>query len=497
MAGFATSLLKEKVTPIKKALTGTRGGESDERKNFDSRTFIFDFIRGDYMKSSMYNLYIPVQDRCVVYNTLTGSLFFMDNEMKSALEANKVQEIDEKSREVLEKNGFIVNDDADELLTYNYLFARELYSPSYSSVTVFPTYACNLSCHYCYQKWPDIKKVSMSETIYKDTVEFLKKRLLEESTRALVLKIFGGEPLMNPEATEAFLGELHAWTQAHGAQFFGSITTNGTLLRGDLFERLSPHLSAVHITLDGPQELHDSIRFYANGRGTYEDIMESLSLLAKTSIRVCLRLNIHNRDYETAASLLEDLKERGFSKCPNFELDFGLVVRKDACDMRFNVEEYVTGKELIVSSSKCIEDMLKRVGWENPSNVRYFDDIRMDKAPVLCDQTKRKRYIIDALGDLYLCPSKAGDTTFKVGHIENGTAVMNRGFYDILTRSPLDFPECRVCPYLPVCGGGCAVHAKEQNGSYNTSFCGAVKSITSLRVLSYLQRFYPEKMGKR
>lgn len=62
-------------------------------------------------------------------------------------------------------------------------------------------------------------------------------------------------------------------------------------------------------------------------------------------------------------------------------------------------------------------------------------------------------------------------------------------------RSPLDFKECTTCAYLPVCGSGCAIHAKEQNGAYNTSFCGAVKQITSQRVLSYCERHYPEKMS--
>lgn len=448
------------------------------------------------MKSSKYNVYIPTQDKFVVYNTLTGSLLFVDEEMRSALEKNQLEKLDDTVKKQLTTHGIAVDDDIDETAVYNYLHTKEVYAPSYTSVTVFPTYACNLSCHYCYQQWQDMSKSSMTEQVLKNTMEFLKKRIIEDKSRALLVKVFGGEPLVHPRATETFLAGLHQFADQHGIEYFGTLTTNGTLFRGELFEKLSPHIAAVHITLDGPEALHNSIRFYSDGTGTYADIMETLSLLGETSIRTCLRINIHDGDYTTTKSLLADLRERGFSKCTNFELDFGLVVQQDKCDLQLNVKEYIADKETAVTSARYIESMLHSMDWENTEGVRYPDDIRMDKAPVICDQTKRRRYIIDSFGDIYLCPSKAGEKEYKVGRIgENGKATWIHSFYDILTRNPLDFAECTHCAYLPVCGGGCAVHAKEKNGSYTTSFCGAVKQITSQRILSYLTRYYPEKMG--
>lgn len=448
------------------------------------------------MKSSRYNLYMPLGGpKHVVYNTLHGSLIFVDEEMKSALESNHIQNIDDTSRAQLHAQGILVDDSTDELSVYRHLFLADMYAPSYASVTVFPTYACNLSCHYCYQKWSDSPKASMTESVLTNTMEFLKTQLAQDNTRALLVKVFGGEPLVHPKATETLLAGLHEWAQSQGIQFYGTLTTNGTLFRGELFDALSPHLGAVHITLDGPQPLHDSIRHYSTGQGTYEDIMHALSLLSKTSIRVCLRINIHDNDYKTAALLLQDVKDRGFSTCSNFELDFGLIVKKDTCDVGLNEEEYIAGKEIAVASAQYIQDMLQKVGWENPQNVRYSDNVKMDRPPVLCDQTKRKRYIIDSFGDIYLCPSKAGDIEYRVGQIgDGGRPTWSNDFYTILTRHPADFEECSSCAYLPVCGGGCAIHAREKNGHYRTSFCGAVKTITGQKVLSYVRRYYPHKI---
>ncbi|MGC1121462.1 MAG: radical SAM protein [Candidatus Methanofastidiosia archaeon] len=448
------------------------------------------------MKSSKYNLYMPLGGpKHVVYNTLHGSLIFIDEEMRSALESNHVQDIDDASKVQLHAQGVLVDDGTDELSVYRHAFLADMYAPSYASVTVFPTYACNLSCHYCYQKWSDSPKASMTESVLTNTMEFLKTQLAQDNTRALLVKVFGGEPLVHPEATKTLLAGLHEWAQSQGIQFYGTLTTNGTLFRGELFDALSPHLGAVHITLDGPQPLHDSIRYYSTGEGTYEDIMHALSLLKKTSIRVCLRINIHDNDYKTAALLLQDIKDRGFSTCANFELDFGLIVKKDTCDVGLNEEEYIAGKEIAVASAQYIQDMLQNVGWENPQNVRYSDNVKMDRPPVLCDQTKRKRYIIDSFGDIYLCPSKAGEKEYRVGQIgDGGRVTWSNDFYTILTRHPADFEECSSCAYLPVCGGGCAVHAREKNGQYRTSFCGAVKTITGQKVLSYVRRYYPHKI---
>jgi uncharacterized protein len=448
------------------------------------------------MKSSRYNLYMPLGGpKHVVYNTLHGSLIFVDEEMRSALESNEVQDIDDTSKAQLHTQGILVDDSTDELSVYRHLFLADMYAPSYASVTVFPTYACNLSCHYCYQKWSDSPKASMTESVLTNTMEFLKTQLAQDNARALLVKVFGGEPLVHPKATKTLLAGLHEWAQFQGIQFYGTLTTNGTLLRGELFDALSPHLGAVHITLDGPQPLHDSIRYYSTGEGTYEDIMHTLSLLSKTSIRICLRINIHDNDYRTAALLLQDIKDRGFSTCSNFELDFGLIVKKDTCNVGLNEEEYIAGKEIAVASAQYIQDMLQKVGWENPQNVRYSDNVKMDKPPVLCDQTKRKRYIIDSFGDIYLCPSKAGEKEYRVGQIgDGGRVTWNNDFYTILTRHPADFEECSSCAYLPVCGGGCAVHAREKNGDYRTSFCGAVKTITGQKVLSYVRRYYPHKI---
>ena len=52
-----------------------------------------------------------------------------------------------------------------------------------------------------------------------------------------------------------------------------SLTTNATLLTPAIIEFLSENHIGVTVSMDGPADLHDKLRVFANGRGSY-DIIE-------------------------------------------------------------------------------------------------------------------------------------------------------------------------------------------------------------------------------
>jgi uncharacterized protein len=73
-----------------------------------------------------------------------------------------------------------------------------------------------------------------------------------------------------------------------------SITTNGTLLKpadGEFFEE---HGFAVTISVDGPREVHDRLRPYKGGRGSYDRIMEKVRplLAIQRSMQVSARVTV-------------------------------------------------------------------------------------------------------------------------------------------------------------------------------------------------------------
>ncbi len=152
------------------------------------------------------------------------------------------------------------------------------------------TNQCNLSCQYCYEfgedkvATPDGKPKFMSEEVAKASVD----HLLESSKgrRAVHITFFGGETLMNFPLLKWVVG--YATTQAREAgQFLDfSLTTNGTLLSPEIIDFLVENSIGVTVSMDGPKEMHDALRIYANGKGSYDVLAPKVkSLIAKHNTR--------------------------------------------------------------------------------------------------------------------------------------------------------------------------------------------------------------------
>lgn len=139
------------------------------------------------------------------------------------------------------------------------------------------TNQCNLSCQYCYEfgedkvATPEGKPKFMDAETAKAAVEFL----LEQSggRKALHITFFGGETLMNFPLLKQVVEYANTRAAETGRTIDYSLTTNATLITPAIIEFLSENRIGVTVSMDGPPELHDQLRVFANGRGSY-DIVE-------------------------------------------------------------------------------------------------------------------------------------------------------------------------------------------------------------------------------
>lgn len=444
------------------------------------------------MNISAYNLYIPINSQeFILYNTLNNTFILIDSELKNALETGNLEDIGRDDRERLRAYGIILEDCTSEKNTFDYRYNSLKFSSSNSTFVIFPTCKCNLSCHYCYQKAADLPGISMDKKAVNRTVRFIQATTSEKQSKNLVIKLFGGEPLLNSEACIDISERLFEWSERNKINYIGTLTTNGTLFSGRIFEKLSPYLSAVHITLDGPRGLHNKKRFYKNGRGTYDDVLRAVSLIKDCGKYLTVRINLYEDNLQCLFELLNDLDKIGIGGNEKLIFDFGLVV-PDSCGLKCHDESYVKNKAKYLELLPEIREIMKKTGWEHKAYFTYADDMGRGLAPI-CEHLKPGNYVIDPSCDLYLCPSTALDTKYKIGKICEDGVAWRSVYYDIHTRNPFDFEDCRNCVYLPMCGGGCPVHAYNKKGTFYAPYCGINKEFTAARVLSYLRNWHPEK----
>ena len=138
------------------------------------------------------------------------------------------------------------------------------------------TNQCNLSCHYCYEygadkiATPQGKPKFMNLETAKAAVDLL---LAQAHGRTPVqITFFGGETLMNFPLLQGVVAYADEQLANRSGSVSYSLTTNGTLLTPPIIDFLAEHRIGVTVSMDGPRELHDQLRVFANGKGSYDVI---------------------------------------------------------------------------------------------------------------------------------------------------------------------------------------------------------------------------------
>ena len=138
------------------------------------------------------------------------------------------------------------------------------------------TNQCNLSCQYCYEfgedkvATPEGKPKFMDLDTAKASVDFLLQS--SPDRQAIGITFFGGETLMNFPLLKQVVTYANEQAAAEGRRVDFSLTTNATLLTPTIIEFLSENKIGVTVSMDGPAELHDKLRVFANGKGSYDII---------------------------------------------------------------------------------------------------------------------------------------------------------------------------------------------------------------------------------
>lgn len=444
------------------------------------------------MKSSIYNTYIPLgKNEYVLFNTLSSSSLLIDGELKECMEKldKGLMGLDDEILHNLKEQGVLVEEGIDERRIFEYKYLDRKYSNRDAQFSILLTYACNLSCPYCYEGRGEIKSKSMGKDVAGRVIQAIKRKVDETGCKNLAITFYGGEPLLNRKEGLGILEALSVWCARKNVNFKSALITNGTLITPDVVSTFSSYLSAVQLTLDGPRWYHDTKRVYKNGKGTYDRIMESITLLRKAGIFVFLRVQISKDNFEHMGELFEDLKSRGFDSDNGLSVyAFPLMELNPAC---------------CSYASFCVEDdsypdILPRV-WEEGLKRGFI----MVSKPLptfiqpFCSFANDCSYLVDAYGDVYKCISVVGQDDRRVARIGMGGIFTDVSYelVDFMARDPFKIDGCRKCVYMPTCSGGCAYRAYLKHRSYHAEDCTLHKPLEQKKVLFYLKYKYPEKFG--
>ena len=409
------------------------------------------------MKTSRFNHYRRNGLRTAIYNAASGRGAAFSWMEAKRLKAGQHAGLPPAELEKAQRIGALVPSEIDEDRLLQARYHKRAHDTSSLSVIAVLTYRCNLRCPYCFEDDQLHRGPRMDGSMIERLVKAIKARCERDGSRRLSVMLFGGEPLLMPNAARRILGELSAWCRREGREFRGSMSSNGALMRWNTMARLAPFLDVVQLTFDGPQRIHDRIRIAPGGAGTYEKIVRSIRMLVALGIGVHVRIQVSHKTRDTLPELLADLEQRGILGLE--KVAFSLAVLREYS--HWSCEEHT---EPVEPGSELERELLGRYAGLLPPPTPAVQILPcIVSGNLLC---------VGPRGELYKCITTVGQPEHEMGRItEDGDFELDDAFYDFAARDPWSFAGCRQCAHLPLCGGGCPIEARAQEGTYHAPCC--------------------------
>jgi len=351
------------------------------------------------------------------------------------------------------------------------------------------TNQCNLSCKYCYEFGED--RVATPEGKPKfmpvDTAQAAVDYLIEQSPgrRSIHLTFFGGETLMNFPVVRSTIEYARQKAQAAGKSVDFSLTTNATLLTPAVIDFLSENNVGVTVSLDGNREQNDSLRVFANGRGSYDIIEPKVrELLKKHRTRpICARVTLTSNNVDVTKIYRHLSQDLGFH-----EVGFAPVTT--APNRLYAIGS--TGLDHVLEQfTGLAEEYLEHAvrgehhGFSNVSDTLGELHAGISKAHP-CGAGLGLMGVGPS-GDVAPCHRFVDSDTHKLGHVSTGIDRAKQA--DFLERGHLSRKlECHTCWARPVCSGGCYHEAYvryQDTGHANLHYCDWIRGWTDLCLRIY------------
>ncbi len=357
----------------------------------------------------------------------------------------------------LEKAGQLFAPDIYE----NYIFDFKNRRTVVKALCLHIAHDCNLACRYCFAGEGEYhgRRALMSFEVGKKALDFL---VANSGNRVnLEVDFFGGEPLMNWQVVKDLVLYGRSLEKAHNKKFRFTLTTNGVLLNDGILEFVNQEMANLVLSIDGRKEVHDRMRPFRGGQGSYDLIVPKFIKAAQSrgqeNYYVRGTFTRNNLDFAEDVLHLADLGFRQISVEP--------VVAQPEDDYAIRPEDI---PRLKAEYDKLAAAMLQR---KKEGRAFHFFHFMIDLQGGPCVAKRLSgcgsgtEYLaVTPWGDLYPCHQFVGNEKFLMGNVDQGIVREDiRDEFKCCNVYARD--KCRKCFARFYCSGGCAANSYNFHGN--------------------------------
>ena len=363
--------------------------------------------------------------------------------------------------------------ECQELKEAGMLFTDDVYEGAIEMFAERPTvvkalclhiaHDCNLACRYCFAEEGEYhgRRALMSLEVGKKALDFLIAN--SGSRRNLEVDFFGGEPLMNWQVVKDLVAYGREQEKIHNKNFRFTLTTNGVLLDDEVMEFCNKEMGNVVLSIDGRKEVHDFMRPFRKGAGSYDLIVPKFQKFAESRNQdnYYVRGTFTHYNLDFAADVLH-LADLGFK-----QISVEPVVAPPTEDYAIREEDLPI---IFEQYDILAKEMIKRHKEGRGFNFFHFM-IDLTGGPCVYKRLSgcgsgTEYLAVTPWGDFYPCHQFVGNEEFLLGNVDEGI---------VRTDLTCDFKKCNVyskkecssCFARFYCSGGCAANSYNFTGKIN------------------------------
>lgn len=426
---------------------------------------------------------INYKNKKYIYNILTFvTEEYKENKELEAFEKEEItfEELSDITRSILEKGHYVrkkilrIQEEQDGFDLVSFSFP--------------PIHECNLRCEYCFANHGENyvgEQREFSDELVIDICNFMIDNYPTTNHFRLDF-VSGGEPLLNAKKALHFIKLAREVFGERKKNLFIWLCTNGTTITISDAKELDYLHVRLGISIDGKQEIHDSVRKFADGAGSYDIVVDNVSKIIKNKdlskqfrqIWALSTITSINHDF---ISILEHLKGIGFTgvqmKFIRVPKDNPLSLNKDNInDYKKDISLYFdylyaecckndySSLMLITNDTDFIGKIIKRFFLNMPLANRCY--------------AARSQVSITADGQIFPCASFVGNDKYSIGNINGGFDSKKRSHF--MNRTVDQNNICSNCWARYLCTGQCfsnCYYANDDIGMPEELYCQIEKMV--------------------
>ncbi|HIZ86127.1 MAG TPA: anaerobic sulfatase maturase [Candidatus Coprenecus stercoravium] len=350
------------------------------------------------------------------------------------------------------------------------------HSPAFSLMIKPVGDICNMRCAYCYY-------TGRSSAVAGGKSGVMEPSLLEECLRnffsscdlpELTVEWHGGEPLL---AGLDFFKEAVSMERrlSGGRKVHNTLQTNGTLLDGEWASFFRDEDFLLGLSLDGPEDIHDSYRRCAGGRPSFGSVMRGMETLLRAGVEFNTLTTVNRTSEGRGEEVYRFLKSAG-SRYMQF-----MPVMEHLPDG--SVAPYSVSPEGFGRYMCDIYDCWSQ-GDAGEYYVLTFDAAlacRYGIEPGICAfrSSCGGNLVVERDGGIYPCDHyvRPGYSlgNVRISSLRDAAASPEQMRFGLAKRSALS-PRCLSCTWRFACNGGCPRH---RNSDGLNALCEGYKMLYS------------------